>query len=252
MKLFLSWSGEVSKETASFLSEWIPNVLQEVEPFFSHDIEKGTRWGQELASELENCDFGICIVTPNNHESPWILFEAGAISKSVSRSKFAPILIGLDKTDLNSPLGDFQLTAADKEDIFSLVNTINTALERSLPIDRLKEVFEKWWPDLESHITEAQQKLQSSNHSNEPHRPDREILEEILERVRALERTPPPQPSVYSSKFPMGLQDLGRLAELAKAYESNTGVDKIMDVFKDSPGGLLSEVYQNNKRPEND
>ncbi|KXB59407.1 hypothetical protein HMPREF3180_02349 [Leptotrichia wadei] len=44
MKIFLSWSGEPSKSIAEKFKNWLPNVLQYVEPYFSQqDIELGER-----------------------------------------------------------------------------------------------------------------------------------------------------------------------------------------------------------------
>ena len=41
MKVFVSWSGELSKEIAEVLKKWIPCIIQSVEVFYSpEDIEK--------------------------------------------------------------------------------------------------------------------------------------------------------------------------------------------------------------------
>lgn len=42
MKVFISWSGSKSQEVAKILKQWIPCVIQSVEPYFSSaDIDKG-------------------------------------------------------------------------------------------------------------------------------------------------------------------------------------------------------------------
>ncbi|PUB10796.1 hypothetical protein [Paenisporosarcina sp. OV554] len=44
MKVFLSWSGDISKEIEKEFKEWLPNVLQFTKPFVSaEDIDAGTR-----------------------------------------------------------------------------------------------------------------------------------------------------------------------------------------------------------------
>lgn len=83
MKVFLSWSGESSHAIAEKLHKWLPMVIQKIEPYISTEIEKGTRWASDIASELEVCAFGIACVTQENKDAPWLLFEAGALSKSV-------------------------------------------------------------------------------------------------------------------------------------------------------------------------
>ena len=53
MKVFVSWSGELSKEIAEVLKKWIPCIIQSVEVFYSpEDIEKGDSWDATISSEL--------------------------------------------------------------------------------------------------------------------------------------------------------------------------------------------------------
>ena len=73
-----------------------------------------------------------------------------------------------------------------------LVGTINKAVERgggtALPDDDLDEVFEASWPSVENKVTRI---MQSAGDVYPPPRTkDREVevLEEILEAVRRLER----------------------------------------------------------------
>ena len=53
MKVFISWSGSKSQEVAKILKQWIPCVIQSVEPYFSSaDTDKGARWSTDIAKEL--------------------------------------------------------------------------------------------------------------------------------------------------------------------------------------------------------
>src|SRR5262245_13022884 len=84
MRLFLSWSGELSHDIAECLYKWLPLVMQRVEPYMSsQSIEKGARWSSHLAKELEKSRFGIVVLTKDNLLEPWLHFEAGAIAKSL-------------------------------------------------------------------------------------------------------------------------------------------------------------------------
>jgi len=56
-KVFISWSGELSRKLGEALRTWLPGTLQYVRPYFTpDDIEKGTKWDSEIAKELESSD----------------------------------------------------------------------------------------------------------------------------------------------------------------------------------------------------
>jgi hypothetical protein len=58
MNVFISWSGEVSRQLAEAVRDWLPNVLQSAKPYFTPaDIEKGARWETDIAKALEEIDF---------------------------------------------------------------------------------------------------------------------------------------------------------------------------------------------------
>lgn len=115
MKVFISWSGTRSRKTAELLRQWLPLINQNWEPFVSgEDISKGGNWSQAIIDELNQAKFGILCVTPHNQTKPWLLFEAGALSKQVDNEPklVAPLLIDFKgKRDLPPPLGRFQTTA---------------------------------------------------------------------------------------------------------------------------------------------
>lgn len=60
MKVFISWSGEANKKIASIFRDWLPTVIQAIEPLVSsEDIEKGTRWNTDIAQQLKESSFGL-------------------------------------------------------------------------------------------------------------------------------------------------------------------------------------------------
>jgi hypothetical protein len=93
MKVFISWSGDDSKTLAEFTSTWLPRVIQEVEPWIStHDIDTGEKWQEALSASLSDpTAIGLLIVTKTNFKQPWLLFEAGALSK-LNGSRVTPLL----------------------------------------------------------------------------------------------------------------------------------------------------------------
>jgi hypothetical protein len=115
--VFISWSGDASKEIAEVLRNWIPSVIQSAKPYFTpNDIEKGAKWGNEISKKLSDCNVGIICLTRENVNRPWILFEAGALSKDLDQAKVCSILFGIDNADISWPLTTFQTTEFDKAD----------------------------------------------------------------------------------------------------------------------------------------
>lgn len=153
-KVFISWSGHMSHKVAMALKDWLPFVIQSLDPFVSSaDIGKGAHWGEVLAQELNDTDYGIICITPYNIGCPWLNFEAGALSKSINRSLVLPFLFKVDRNACSGPLGQFQGTVYNeqsKQELFGLVSTINDTFsdEEKLKLELLKRQFERWWPDL--------------------------------------------------------------------------------------------------------
>lgn len=183
-KVFISWSGDLSHRLAESLREWLPGVLQFVRPYFTpEDIEKGARWSSDIAGELESSDIGIICLTKDNTENPWILFEAGALSKSFDKSKVCTLLFGLDTTDLKGPLTIFQHSKFQCDDFKKLVCSVNNAGgDAKLDDAVLNDVFDMWWPKLDRKVKGIL--ADHTNTSPAADRPERDMLEEILELTR--------------------------------------------------------------------
>jgi hypothetical protein len=188
VKIFISWSGERSQAVAQALHEWLPSVMQAVVPWMSsEDIQKGSRWLQDVSDKLSHNDFGIICVTPENRRAEWLLFEAGALSKVIERAAVATILLDLNSADVSGPLAQFHDTKVNKPDFRRLVNTINHRIAVPLFETKLGEAFDLWWPKLESRL-DAARRLSHAPHAE---RPQREILEEVLGYVRAYQHLAP-------------------------------------------------------------
>lgn len=198
MQLFLSWSGERSKAVATALTRWLPDVFQDLSVWMSaHHIDAGQRWGHELGNQLASTSFGVLCLTPDNVQSPWLLFEAGALSKVISDAKVVPYLFELSPTDVPFPLAQFQGVEATNDGTLDLLQSINSSLERPLPGDRIERLFTKWWPDLKA----ALDAVPATDTNHPAHRSDRALLEEVLQTVRTLARSNPP-PSLVPAPTP--------------------------------------------------
>jgi hypothetical protein len=187
MKVFISWSGDRSKAVAEELRDWLPTIVQSVEPFIStQDVPVGGRGLNVLASKLQNCSFGILCLTQDNKQAPWIHFEAGALSKVIDASRVVPLLLDLKVSDLTGPLVQFQAIAMDRDGIFSLVKALAERSSPSVGESRLQRLFNALWPDLEAKV--SQLKVAVADRPKQGSRSEKDILEEILLLSRSAER----------------------------------------------------------------
>jgi hypothetical protein len=187
--VFITWSGETSRRVAATLHAWLPLVIQSIQPFMSdEDTEKGSKWFDEVSAQLEDSNFGIVCLTPENIAAPWVHFEAGALSKSIAKSHVSPFLFGLSPSAVVGPLAQFQATTVERDDVLRLMRTINAELDEGLSESIINNAFDKFWPDLESSLTDLAVPLAATDSAPPPERSQREILEELLELVRAQSR----------------------------------------------------------------
>jgi len=168
---------------AEALRDWLPNVLQVVQPYMSAvDMQVGSRWNIDLAQELQTAKLGIICVTSENQHAPWMLFESGALSKTVDPQCVIPYLLNMRLSELQGPLVQFQGAVAQRDDTFKVVSIVNRTLGTlALSDEGLHRSFSKWWPDLETTIA----KIPPSIESGPPPQTEREMLEELLALVRS-------------------------------------------------------------------
>ena len=154
MKVFLSWSGDKSHTVALAFRDWLPSVIQSLEPYVSsEDLDKGTRWSTDIAKELADSSFGILCVTKDNQFEPWLNFEAGALSKTIDETFVSPFLFDISRTEVTGPILQFQSTIFARDDVAKLLGAMNRACgDSKLTNERLERAFDVWWPRLESTL----------------------------------------------------------------------------------------------------
>ena len=187
MKVFLSWSGHKSHEVALALRDWLPSVIQTIQPYVSsEDIDKGARWSTDIAKELEDSTYGILCVTKENIEAPWLLFEAGALSKMMDKSSVCPFIFDLKRAEVKGPILQFQSTIFEKGDVKKLILSINKAYgESALKEDFLIKTFDVWWPNLEENLKKiSDNRVEEKPEQIEGNGLVNSMLEEILELSR--------------------------------------------------------------------
>jgi TIR domain len=183
MKVFISWSGERSQLLAQALHGWLPLVLHYVQPWLSEaDVSAGDRWAQAIAKELETSKFGIICLTRENLGSPWVLFEAGALAKSLE-TKVIPLLFNLEISDVSGPLAQFQAKKFERTGLAEVIHSVNQSAPEPIAEDRERQLFNALWPELEKQLVAIPVEAPTEKHI----RPTHEILEELVTGVRSLD-----------------------------------------------------------------
>ncbi|MCI2023623.1 MAG: toll/interleukin-1 receptor domain-containing protein [Acetobacter fabarum] len=187
MKVFLSWSGEQSKKVAQLLNDWLPRVIQSLEPWIStQDIQKGSLWSEVIGDQLQGMTTGIICLTMENKERPWILFEAGALAKGLTTNRVCTLLIDLEPADITPPLSQFNHTIPSmKEDVLHLLQTLNDRIkDNKIRSEILVNALDVHWPYFSQELQNIKQSTQSAE--KVPPRSDDDILREILDNTRSL------------------------------------------------------------------
>jgi hypothetical protein len=229
VKVFISWSGSRSKDVAVALRGWLRSVIQSLEPWSSNtDINPGTRWNHDIAEKLQDSQVGILCVTQANVSSPWLNFEAGALSKAVSKARVIPYLIDLKTSDVpaNGPLPQFQSVTADKQGTLGMMRSINSSLSNPdgpeqllISPDLLESSFERFWPDLENKLVDIHRRANRSG-SRQSSEPDLNTMipalldgvRDIQRRVSALEQDTRIQRNFFTH-FPVAVAPVGNPSE---------------------------------------
>lgn len=262
MRVFLSWSGDRSRQLANVLREWLPSVLQAVEPFMSmEDIPKGTQWAAAISGELKNCGFAVICVTPENQHAPWLNYEAGALSNVLGTPQVCPLLLGVSSTDIDGPLSIFQMTDATEADVLRLVRAMNKKLSPPLSDDQLDRTYSRWWPDLRERLDTLASAVGGS--PSQVRRTTEDLVRETLDAVREQSRllttivetvTPTPRRTRTAQSLDRALADALNVTKIARGEgpipepgmtvrHAKWGLGKVFDVSKNGNGETLITVH---------
>lgn len=185
MNIFISWSGERSNRAALGLKSLLEAVFQRaVQVFISEYISPGENWVRRIQEELKQSQIVIVCLTYDNFQTPWLLFEAGAVAVALGSDRvLVPYAVDeLPDAADRSPLAMFQRVRSDHDGTYRLVQKINQARKDPEDTQNLQRYFERWWPDLGETLKSlpAPQQDQATLGS------DRQILEQILQKVNVL------------------------------------------------------------------
>ena len=213
MNIFISWSGNQSLLAARSIRDWLPLVLHYVNPWMSDkDITAGSRWATDVGKQLESSNFGIVCITPENLNSAWVLFESGALAKTVEYSRLVPLLFDLDFKDVSGPLSQFQAKKFGPEAMESILDSINKVAPTPINASRVQHLFSALWPQLEKDLQKLPAPAKSSDTQSKLTQSD--VLENLVQSVRSLNQ----RLSSFEQELP------ARIAELIPATQSRSEV----------------------------
>lgn len=182
LTVFLSWSGDRSKSLANALRQFLSGAFPSVQVWMSeHDIEAGVRWIETLDSKLKKSYFAVLCLTPENLDAPWLLFEAGSVTKGASRSRVVPYRLGLKSEAVPLPLAQFQGVDADERGTLGLLQSLNSVLGNSIGEDQLAGTFSHLWPPLKTQVEEILRSSSPAPASETAH--ERQRVRKLCERV---------------------------------------------------------------------
>lgn len=185
MKIFIGHAGDRSRALAEELRVFVRKLLPATDPWVSTlGIEKGSRWREELAGNLEHAGAGIICLTSDNLDNPWILFESGALSQKPA-DRVWTFLLDVKNVQVPPPLDQFQHTEATKADVLQMIESINKTVETPRIVEDVRELFELLWPSLEQKIGDF---CKMPSTTPKPPRSELEMMVEVLEVVRDISR----------------------------------------------------------------
>ncbi len=186
--VFLSWSGQPSKDVAVALKTWLPEVFEDkIQLWFSdQDIEPSDVWMEETLKALAQVKSGLFVITPSNVDAPWIHFEAGAIAGSQGQTRRVYVLLlGLTKGSLpaSHPLERYQAVQVDREGLSRLVKALNAHAGLGIKARTLDALFKANWRAIKPALEKAASEIQQ-------------------ETAKGAARHAPPAPVVWSALSP--------------------------------------------------
>jgi hypothetical protein len=170
-EIFLSFSGDKSKQFAKQLKDLLKELSIEKVFFSEEDINGGDKWLDKIQMALKTSKVGIICFTEENIHKPWLFLEYGAFAYKQfldkNEIKIIPLFLDFTKWDdnplnthqaivfksktvedaLNETVTQLNNYIDDKKDKDSLVKKIN---ENSLIVEKIKKILKEKNPNPQS------------------------------------------------------------------------------------------------------
>lgn len=164
-EVFISWSGEYSKDIASNLKNILELVFEneDITVFMSEkDIGSGAEWFQIIKSHLNNSCCVIIVLTKENLNAPWVLFEAGAMAMRYEEKRIIPLLFEVSiKAD--NPLYHYNRIKYSKEGFDKMIFDIRSFCGFGNSTKKqLETILASLYNDFDNQIKNSVYKLSNS------------------------------------------------------------------------------------------
>jgi TIR domain len=128
-RLFISWSRE-TLPVAQALRHWLEAAMPGLTCWVSStSITPGEDWNAQLRQALTQMDAAVVCLGPSAAQSPWVMFEVGAIGHA---HPFLPFLLQVATADLPDPVRIKQGVAGFREDSAQLNDNLAEDLLRGV------------------------------------------------------------------------------------------------------------------------
>lgn len=146
-KVFITYSGTVSKAISELIHTWLRHTLQTVDLLYTPAfIKPGQRFDLLLFDLLEKANIAILIYTKEGLNCSRMVFEAGYVSKGNRDACIIPLLFGLSHKQLPEPIDAFKCEVFSRNGMWRILKAINNYQKRSGVNDEtLRHVFDREW-----------------------------------------------------------------------------------------------------------
>jgi hypothetical protein len=122
-KLAGAWKELLESISAGTIAVWYSSDMES-----AGGMPAGKEWRQHLYQKLEQSQFVIAIQTPLSAGRPWVMWECGVASGVMRERGLIPVVYGMGKGDLASPLSAYEVyQGEDGEQVRRVCNQLATA-----------------------------------------------------------------------------------------------------------------------------
>lgn len=261
MKIFMGWSGDISKHLAETLRDWLNEVMTPHAKVFvsSKDIGLGVHWDAALSDAIASANYGVLCVTPDNMNAQWMYYEIGQMEVAMRQNNpdgkayIAPLLFGMTHSgDLPSPLSHYQSAKFSRETMWRLVTQMNDVcmklygaeLNKGVQMERaylekheLARNFDRLYAELVTKIAALEAKIAEAKTKQVVDRP---VSSNVL--ASPASETPTESEADILVALSRKMEDIylqfGSYPEIARVYFEGR---QIMDQFRDESTSLLEK-----------